>query len=271
MVQCDLKGLGITDYGELKVRGFSQPPSPPTLELYFDGKPMTLARWPNEGFVGIKALIEPGVKGSKPSIFAYDSDRHERWTRAEDAWLFGYFRWLWADAAVKIGKIDTAAKTLTTAEAYDYGGGMDTTQGIIYYAFNLLEEIDMPGEWYLDRAKGMLYFWPPSDPSQATIEIGLLAAPMVTMENAAHVRLEGLVFDLARYNGIVMQDSEDCLVAGCTVEPLCRQRHHHPGRQAVRHPRLRHPHPGTPRYRSDRRRPQDAHARRALRRKLPDL
>ena len=215
--QCNLRAQGITDYGELKVRGIGQPPSPPTLELYFNGKPMTLARWPNEGFVGIKRLIEPGVKGSKPSVFEYNSDRHARWTKAEDAWLFGYFHWLWADAAIKIGSIDPVAKTLTTAEAYDYGGGMDTVQGIIYYAFNLLEEIDMPGEWYLDRATGILYFWPPSDPSQATVEIGLLAVPMITMENVSHVRVEGLVLDLARYNGMLIKDSEDCLVAACTV------------------------------------------------------
>jgi hypothetical protein len=215
--ECRLKEQGINNYGELKVRGIGQPPSPPTLELYFNGKPMTLARWPNEGFVGINKLIEPGVRGSKPSVFVYDSDRHARWTHAEDAWLFGYFRWLWADGTAKIGAIDTAAKTLTTAEAYDYGGGMDTGQGIIYYAFNLLEEIDQPGEWYLDRTQGVLYFWPPADPAQATIEINLLSAPMVVLEHAAHVRLEGLVLDLARDSGIVAQDSEDCLIAACTV------------------------------------------------------
>lgn len=216
--QCNLKEQGISDYGELKIRGFSQPPSLPTLELYFNGKPMTLARWPNEGFVGIKKLIDPGVKGSQPSVLEYDSNRHERWTKAEDAWLFGYFKYLWADATIKIGKIDPVAKTLTTAEAYDYGGGMDVTQGITYYAFNLLEELDMPGEWYLDRTKGMLYFWPPSDPALAVIEIGLLSVPMITMQKVSHVRIEGIVFDLARYNCMTIEDSESCLIAASTVK-----------------------------------------------------
>ncbi len=220
--QCDLKALGIREYGELKVRGFGQPPSPPTLELYLNGVPMTLARWPNEGFVGIERLVEAGSKAAgKPSVFEYDSDRHERWLQARDGWLFGYFHFLWADATAKIGSIDPETRTLTTAEPYHYGGrGMSTRQGIQYYAFNLLEEIDRPGEWYLDRETGILYLYPPSDPAAATVEIGMFAAPIVTMDNVSHVRLEGLVFDLARYNGIVITNSDHCLVAGCTVRRM---------------------------------------------------
>ena len=87
-------------------------------------------------------------------------------------------------------------KTITTAEPYDYGNrGMSTQQGIIYYAFNLLEEIDQPGEWYLDRNKGVLYIYPPSDPSKATVEIGMLSEPMISAKGVSDVRFEGLAFD----------------------------------------------------------------------------
>jgi hypothetical protein len=221
VVQCDLRALGVRDYGELRVRGFGQPPSPPTLELYVNGQPQTLARWPNEGFVRAKALLEPGSTATgKPSVLEYDAERHTRWSKAEDLWLFGYFRYLWADAAIKVGSIDTAAHTITLAEAYQYGGGMDAGQGIIYYAFNLLEELDQPGEWYLNRSTGILYLYPPTDIAAAVVEIGMLPTPMVTLAGVAHVRFEGLVFDLARDNGIVITDSEYCLLAGCTVKRL---------------------------------------------------
>ncbi len=222
VLQCNLRAQGITDYGELKVRGFGQPPSPPTLELYVNRVPMTLARWPNSGFVGIRKLIQAGSKTQgTPSVFEYDSDRHARWTQATDAWLFGYFHFLWADATIKVGRIDTAARTITTAQPYHYGGrGMSTRQGIAYYALNLLEEIDTPGEWYLDRETGILTLYPPSDAAQATIEIGMLSVPMITVHNAAHIRIEGLVFDLARYNCMRIEDSEHCLVAGCTVSRM---------------------------------------------------
>jgi len=220
--QCDLRSLGIDDYGQLKVRGFAQPPSPPTLELFVDGLPMTLARWPNEGFVGIRKLIKAGSKSAgEPSAFEYDSDRHELWTNASDGWLFGYFHFLWADATIKIGKIDPSTRTLTTAEPYQYGGrGMSTAQGIQYYAFNLLEEIDMPGEWYLDRKTGILYLYPPSELGTSIVEIGMLSTPMITMDKVSHVRIEGLRFDLARYNGIVAKDCRNCSLIGCAVSRM---------------------------------------------------
>ena len=220
--QCDLKALGIDDYGELKVRGFAQPPSPPTFELYVDQVPMTLARWPNKGFVGIRKLVSPGSRqNGEPSVFEYDSARHERWLEASDAWLFGYFHFLWADATIKIGKIEPVSRTLATAEPYHYGGrGMSTVQGIQYYAFNLLEEIDMPGEWYLDRETGVLYLYPPSAIQQCQVEVSLLSTPFVALDKVSHLRLEGLVFDLARHHGVVATDCRQCSLIGCTVRRL---------------------------------------------------
>ncbi len=224
--QTDLAAQGVQDWGELRVRGgIGQPEPPPTLELYYNGQPMTLARWPNEGFVEIRELLQPGSRADgKPSIFGYHDDRHARWTQAEDAWLHGYWHFLWADATLPIGEIDTQAKTITTAEPYHYGGrGMSDHQGIIYYAFNLLEEIDQPGEWYLNRDTGILYFYPPGDPTEARIELGTLAEPMLVLEGVAHLRLEGLVFDLGRHDGLHLRDCQHCLIAGCTVQRMAGQ------------------------------------------------
>jgi Right handed beta helix region len=120
---------------------------------------------------------------------------------------------------LKVRQIDTKARTVTTTEPYSYGG-MDNGQGIQYYAFNLLEEIDQPGEWYLDRKAGVLSIYPPADLSRATVEIGLCSSPMVTMDRVSDVRLEGLTFDLARSNGLVLNECRRCLIAGCTVRRM---------------------------------------------------
>jgi hypothetical protein len=220
--QADLRAQGIEDYGELRVRGFGQPHPPPTLELFVEEEPMTLGRWPNEGFVGIANLIEPGSRDTgTPSVFEYLDDRHARWTQAKDPWLFGYFRYLWADATIRVSRIDTDARTLTFDEAYHYSRpGMDTGQGIRYYAFNLLEEIDRPGEWYLDRETSILYLYPPTELDTATVEIGMLSTPMVTMDGVTDLRLEGLTFDLGRFHGLILNDCSRCLLLGCTISRM---------------------------------------------------
>ncbi|MCK5803056.1 MAG: right-handed parallel beta-helix repeat-containing protein, partial [Lentisphaeria bacterium] len=71
-----------------------------------------------------------------------------------------------------------------------------------------------------ERETGMLYLFPPSDPRQATIEIGTISTPMITMDGVSNLRLEGLVFDLARANGIVVTNSRDCLIAACIVSRM---------------------------------------------------
>jgi len=219
VVQWDLKAQGITDYGTLAVRGFGQSPSPPTLELYVNGQPQTLARWPNHGFVQPTKLVDPGNSSSgAPSVLAYDGDEPARWTQAEEPWLFGYFKYLWADGTVEVGKIDTVAKTITTVAPYHYGStGMAMEQGIKFYAFNLLEEIDMPGEWYLNRKTGILYLYPPCEPSKAKVEISILKKPMVHGTRLSYVRFEGVTFDLGRSDGIDLDESSDCQIVGCTV------------------------------------------------------
>jgi len=222
VVQCDLKALGIADFGKLAVRGYGQPPAPPTVELYVNGKPQTLARWPNEGFVKAAGLVEPGNRNAgKPSVLAYSDERHARWAKAEDPWLFGYFRYLYADASIRVASIDPKAKTMTTSEAYVLEGvPMDAKQGIVYYAFNLLEELDRPGEWYLDRTKGVLYWYPTTDPAKAAIELSLLPETMLRAQDVSHLRLEGLVFDCARFNGVELKNCSDCIVAGCTIQRM---------------------------------------------------
>ena len=93
ILQTDLKSLGITDYG---------PPNGGGAELFFDDRPMMLARWPNEDFVRITDTVVKdghqihGHKGSKVGQFKYDGDRPKRWTEEKDPWLHGYWFWDWS-------------------------------------------------------------------------------------------------------------------------------------------------------------------------------
>jgi hypothetical protein len=47
VVEVELKSLGISDYGQLEPRGFGVTEPHSAMELFVDGAPMTLARWPD--------------------------------------------------------------------------------------------------------------------------------------------------------------------------------------------------------------------------------
>jgi parallel beta-helix repeat protein len=220
VVECDLKAQDITDFGKLGIRGYGLPfeSAPPTLEVFSNGNPQTLARWPDKGFVKAASLLDPGnTNTGKPSVFTYMDDRPARWTRAGDAWLFGYFHANWADGSVPIGHIDPAAKSIATGVPYWLFGGMNDKQGIRYFAYNLLEEIDQPGEWYLDRKRGTLYWYPDGAPDKTTVEISMLPETMLRANRASRLCLQGLVFDCGRANGIELTDCSDSTVVGCTI------------------------------------------------------
>ena len=212
----DLKAQGVTDFGTLQPRGFGCE-SPPTLELYFNAKPMQPARWPNEGFARTGKVIEPGVmKENRGAIFEYVGDRPARWQQARDVWLYGYWYYDWVDNAIGVTSIDPQTHRISTAHTSPYG----MQAGQPYYAYNLLEEIDTPGEWYLDRESGKLYFYPPSDPAAATIEISMVNEPLLRMDGASYATLSGLTFELGRYHGVVIEGGDHCLLAGCTLREL---------------------------------------------------
>lgn len=213
VVVCDLKAQGITDYGEMTSRGFGRNITPAGLELFFNGQPMELARWPNRGWAFI-AGVPDGTQGDS---FNYSGDRPERWTHAADAWLHGYWTYDWADSYEKIGSIDTAKKVITTRAPHGVYG---YTQGKRYYALNILEELDAPREWYLDRSDGRLYFWPPAPIERGEAIISIISEPLIVMRKTQGVKIIGLTIEAGRGCGVEIQGGSGNVIDGCLLRNL---------------------------------------------------
>jgi len=220
----DLKPLGVKSLKPLELGGFASArgfQTHPTAELFFDGRAMTLARWPNRGFVRVGDIVvhdkEPVwgiIAGSNTGRLRYESDRPARWLQEKDAWLYGYWFWAWADSYERIASIDPAKHEIALTPPFSKYG---YRKGQPYYAVNLLAEIDEPGEWYLDRTECVLYFWPPSDPGQAVVELSLNDFPFLRAQKVSHLTLEGINWELGAGDALCLQDSDHCLMAGCTV------------------------------------------------------
>ena len=213
VLQVDLGALRISDFGS---------PSGGGLELFYDDEPMTVARWPNSGFVKIGGLVggDPvdvwGTKGDGIGKFHYEGDRPSRWDGEKDAWVHGYWFWDWADERQRIESIDTSNHVIALEQPYHRYG---YRTGQWFYAFNLLSEIDTPGEWYLDRETGILYFWPPGpvDDGQAVVSV---IDSHLEIEKAEYLRFEGIAFEASRKMAVHVSESSNVVIEACGFRNL---------------------------------------------------
>jgi hypothetical protein len=219
VVQADLRAQGVVDLGEMQA-GQSWGASSPGLEVFFADTPMTLARWPNQGFVAIPEVYGEtpqdirGTTGFMDGIFGYEGDRPERWVGEKGVMLEGYWFWDWADQRLKVQSIDTARKRITLEPKPQHAYGF--RKGMYYYAYNLLPELDEPGEWYLDRDTGLLYFWPPSPIGASQVTVSLVPT-LVQASGLAHVTFQGLSFECTRGTALSLSDCEEVRVVCSTI------------------------------------------------------
>jgi len=215
--RADLRVLGVTNFGQSK---WNKRGAPPGLELFFDDKPMALSRWPNEGFSDVVDTDGPIVKNGRgrdvcrTGRFVYKGDRPTRWVNEKDAWVHGYWFHDWADQRHPIASIDVEKHVIAVKPPLHHYG---YRKGKWFYAFNLLCEIDSPGEWYLDRETSTLYFWPPhTDWERARPAISIIDT-LVTMTDTAHVTFAGMVLEACRGTAVVIKRGTRNRVAGCTI------------------------------------------------------
>ena len=206
----ELAALGVVDPGPVEAGG---------LEVFFEHTAMAMARWPNQGFVTITDVVaaDPvdmhGTRGDRSGTLVYDGDRPTRWLAEPDPWVHGYWFWDWADQRERIATIDPEHHTLALAPPlHRYG----YRKGQWYYAFNLLSELDVPGEWYVDRRAGVLYFWPPR-PGVAEVSV---ASQLLVVDAAHDVSVRELVFEAARGDAITIRGAERVEVADCTIRDV---------------------------------------------------
>ncbi|WP_338877351.1 right-handed parallel beta-helix repeat-containing protein (plasmid) [Spirosoma sp. SC4-14] len=225
------------------------------VSLFIDGKRMPLSRYPNKGYMTIKKVIVNGggqesknedwrnfyADGAKaprpprPGVFEYrratngrdttGADRPARWMRqvSRGVWLKGYWRIPWQNEAVRVAAIDTAAHTVTLAAPVPGGIGNKYTRPEgngkePYWLMNLLEEVDLPGEWAVDFSDQKLYFYPPAQDTQ--VRLADLSEPLLRLTDVSNVVIQGITFEENLADAIVINGGANNRIAGCTIHNI---------------------------------------------------
>ena len=216
----DLKALGITDLGEVPDNFENAPVLP---EIIFNDHRLTLARWPNEGWAEIAKIVESGPapwrkhESEALGAFEYGEDRPLRWLKAPEVWLHGYWCFDWSAESIKVKSIDTEKKLITLAKQHHYGIGHGNEGARRYYALNLLEEVDSPGEYFIDRHNGLLYVWPPADLATSRVVITMLKDPVFALNKVSNVTLQGFAVETTAGTGIIVTGGENVTIESCRV------------------------------------------------------
>ncbi len=224
ILQIDLKKMGVTNYGTLMPRGFARPYQPAPMELFCNANTMHLARYPNDSLIPLGKVLDKGSiprdgdfshRGGK---FLFSIDEPNRWDKAKDIWISGFFRYGYADDAVQIADLDLKNKAITTKQETLYG----FESGKIFqrwFAYNLLEEIDEPGEYYIDRTSGILYFYPPKE-GLNSIDVSILEEPIIQFLNTSYIHFSNINFESSRGMGVYIEKGKNNSIDRCVFRNL---------------------------------------------------
>jgi len=155
----------------------------------------------------------------------------DAWLKAPHAEVFMFATWCWFNTTTWVDSIERRGATVVErgrprqADVIRLRGREARTRvwpGNRFYIFNLREELDRPGEWYLDYPTGRLYYWPREGESVADAEIVAplldrvfeLAAPSEGGDRVEYVALRGFTFSHTDYtpDHAAWRSSEDCAV-----------------------------------------------------------
>jgi hypothetical protein len=150
-------------------------------QLFVNGERRTRARQPNQGYLAVAELpgIKPELEWTRgQTSFRFAAGDLQAWPTINQAEVCVMNRW--AESHLPVVGIDLQERLVKFGKRSVFK--LDV--GDLYYLENALEILDQPGEWFLDRQSGRLYYWPRPGEDMNRVQV---VAPVL----AQLIRLEG--------------------------------------------------------------------------------
>ena len=205
-------------------KGFGRASTPSWNELFIDYIPMQLARWPNDSMIPIKKVVKQGniisknITNQEETIFEYEEARPDFWNSDENIWIGGYFGEGWCDEFLPISSINKENKTIIIDESSYYGFKADGKYRR-WYAANILEELDRPSEYVLNKENNHIYFLPPANDFKK-VQISILNDPIIKIDSCHNIILKNLNIECSRGMGVNIHASNNIIIDSCNLRNL---------------------------------------------------
>jgi hypothetical protein len=202
------------------------------MQVFIDDDALYPARYPNKAdgifaenpynqYLMIQEVVETGFDwdteqlNGKQCVFKTYEERIKNWKNLEDIVISGMTAAAADQSEAVAEKIDLENMTVALRAAPDYG-----VREHGRYAFtNVFEELDAPGEYYIDKHTGMLYLYPTKDMENAAVKISRFDGDFIIDANgASYLAFSGLTFELTKRSVFHVTGGESCSIEDCTLK-----------------------------------------------------
>ncbi len=214
LVQIDLKQFGF----EGSARDLTNARSSSKTFLYVNGSKMNEARFPNADTgtiddyarVGAGSTLDPewtdpneysGDTTADYYVIRYADEYEERvrsWHDIENVYVKGRFTFMWCSDDSTMSSLDPTEPVMNL----HFMGGYKPREGMIFYWYHIPEELDVPGEYYIDDDL-ILYYYPMEGHDTSTFSIPVLNDYLVSLDSVDYVTLDNLSLESSRGGGII--------------------------------------------------------------------
>ena len=200
-------------------------------QLFFNGKRQHLARYPNfdpanphgGGFAyvdGELVSMYTTLPNESWRVVQCKPDDFRNWANPQDGQVYIYPRYNWRSSCVPIASVDKDKRQITLARDVWWRKSHTIRPGDRYYVRGMFEELDAPGEWFLDPRTDTLYLWPPEPIEPATVRAPVVKDLIQIGPDAAWITIRGFTIECCDGNGVTVNKSANCVVAGNVVHGI---------------------------------------------------
>ena len=168
-------------------------------QLWINGQRRTRARYPSTGYLQVANVpdVSPEtVWHQGQQQFEYAAGDLKAWETATEGEVIVMTRWV--ESRLPIASVNETEKIIS----FDETSVLRIDPGNLYYVEGVFETLDTPGEWYLDRTQGKLYYYPMDDENIEDVEtIAPVIAPIIQLlaqvesgRHIQHLKFQSLTF-----------------------------------------------------------------------------
>jgi len=202
-------------------------------EVFVGDRALVLARWPNEGFAEIGAIVDPGsvprdamddipadkrvVAPDRGGVFVpKDAARAARWAEARDAWALGFWNWDWSHEQLPVAAVDARSGAVTLGLPHRYGLAARGR----FFMLGVAAELDAEGEYWIDRAARTVYAWLPAGADDAVCALSVCGEPLLRVDGARGLVIRGVRFEWTRGAAVDASGCEGVGIESCEFRAI---------------------------------------------------